>query len=207
MNFLGHLYFSDNNSPLMVANLYGDFVKGKDYSHLPRILQDGVKLHREIDHYIDRHPEVLNLLHKLYDELPKVAGIAVDLYMDHLLASNWSHYHTKHYNEFIANFFDFIFNGDLRKFEKKNNFKYPAEFINLLTIMHRQEWIQNYKYEKGLAHASLGLSKRISFPNNLAEAPVVFKKHKTAINKTFQLFMNDAETHFKQFHNDMKNSI
>ena len=32
MNFLGHLYFSHDDLALMQANLFGDFVKGKDLS-------------------------------------------------------------------------------------------------------------------------------------------------------------------------------
>lgn len=39
----------------MIANLFGDFVKGKDYSYLPKIVQEGVFLHREIDDFIDQN--------------------------------------------------------------------------------------------------------------------------------------------------------
>jgi acyl carrier protein phosphodiesterase len=97
MNFLGHLYFSNNDFELMQANLFGDFVKGKDYTHLPLKLQEGVTLHRKIDHYIDHHPAVLDLVHLLHDDLPKVAAIAVDIYFDHLLAKNWSKFHSIDY--------------------------------------------------------------------------------------------------------------
>jgi hypothetical protein len=34
MNFLGHLYFSQDHQELMHANLFGDFVKGKHFDHL-----------------------------------------------------------------------------------------------------------------------------------------------------------------------------
>src|SRR5690554_7679267 len=71
----------------MLANLFGDFVKGKDYTYLPQIIQDGVGLHRQIDDFVDRHPLVSELRLKLYKELPKIAGIAIDLFFDHLLRS------------------------------------------------------------------------------------------------------------------------
>ena len=45
----------------MYANLHGDFVRGKDFSHLPEKLQEGIRLHRMIDDYIDHHPVVLEL--------------------------------------------------------------------------------------------------------------------------------------------------
>ena len=56
MNFLGHLYFSNNNPELMYANLFGDFVKGKDLSMYSPQVQKGILLHRKIDDYIDNHP-------------------------------------------------------------------------------------------------------------------------------------------------------
>ena len=49
MNFLGHLYFSYDNHALMIANIFGDFVRGKDLSDYPEIIQKGITLHREID--------------------------------------------------------------------------------------------------------------------------------------------------------------
>ncbi len=33
LNFLGHLFLSNNDKDLMLANLYGDFVKGKDLTN------------------------------------------------------------------------------------------------------------------------------------------------------------------------------
>ena len=66
MNYLGHLYFSKNDFELMYYNLFGDFVKGSDLSRFPIKIQEGIRLHREIDHYIDHHPYVRKLLHKLY---------------------------------------------------------------------------------------------------------------------------------------------
>ena len=82
MNFLGHLYFSNNNLDLMVANLFGDFCKGKSYLSYPLQTQKGVLLHREIDSYIDNHVEVVAVRKRLHSILPKVSGIAIDLYFD-----------------------------------------------------------------------------------------------------------------------------
>ena len=80
MNYLGHLFFSNNDLELMYANIYGDFIKGSKLSHHPKIIQKGVKLHRSIDSYIDNHPKVLNLKKTLTKDLPKISGIAIDLY-------------------------------------------------------------------------------------------------------------------------------
>ena len=92
MKYLGQLFFSGDDKDLMICNLYGDHVKGKKYSSYPSKIIEGILLHREIDHYIDNHPEVLALKKLLYSDLHKVSSIAVDLYFDHLLAKNWKKY-------------------------------------------------------------------------------------------------------------------
>lgn len=195
MNFLGHLYLSNNDHPLMMANLFGDFVKGKDYTYLPEIVQQGVLLHREIDDYIDHHETVKELRLKLYLELPKVAGIAIDLYMDHCLAKCWNDFHKEALSDYLTRFFNYALTPSQQKFEH-SEFQYPHKFIELLTLIHNQKWITNYQYPKGLDFACNGLSKRISFPNNLDEGLSVYKKHENLINKTFSIFMKDVIRQF-----------
>lgn len=179
----------------MMANLFGDFVKGSDYSDLPEIVQEGVLLHRRIDDFIDHHEAVKTLRLQLYKELPKVAGIAIDLYMDHCLARNWENYHNQHLSDYLNSFFEYALTPTHQHFNQPD-FKYPIHFIDLLTLIHKQEWIQNYKYLKGLNFACSGLSKRISFPNNLHEGTAVYENNKEAIDSTFSIFMSDAKNKF-----------
>ena len=61
-------------------------------------------LRRRIDYYIDNHPSVKAA--NLYQELPKIAGIAIDLYFDHLLAIHWNNYHDKPL-ELLDDFYNF----------------------------------------------------------------------------------------------------
>lgn len=79
----------------MHANLFGDFVKGKNLDYLSESVKRGVVLHRSIDSYIDTHPDVKLLMGKLSPELPKVSGIAIDLYFDHFLSVHWDKFHEK----------------------------------------------------------------------------------------------------------------
>src|SRR5690606_11317562 len=105
MNFLGHLYFSNNDTELMLYNLYGDFVKGSHLEVFPPKVERGIRLHREIDSYIDSHPIVHQLTHELHEFLPKVSGIAIDLFFDHLLAKNWLNFHSKPLDVFLDEFY------------------------------------------------------------------------------------------------------
>ena len=188
MNFLGHLFFSNNDIELMYANMYGDFVKGSHLEKLPEIVQRGSYLHRKIDFYIDNHPKVLELKHLLHEELPKVAGIAIDLYFDHLLAKNWDQFHPMPLREFINSFHSYPYDKTL----------YPnPNFHFVLKLMKKDDWLYNYQFPSGLEFACKGLSNRISFSNQLWNAPEVFHTYQAEIEEAFAIFMNDALLHFE----------
>lgn len=190
MNFLGHLYFSNNDPQLQYANLFGDYVKGSNFSEYPQIIQRGIRLHREIDNYIDHHPAVLDLLHHLYEHLPKVSGIAIDLYFDHLLARNWSEFHDMNYLDFINRFYTT---------EPEHRQYYSTSYLLMLERMKHDNWLFHYQVYDGLIKACSGLSQRISFKNVLSKAPDVFISEEHIISRAFELFMNDAIPHFNEY--------
>ena len=186
MNFLGHLYFSRNDKDLMLANLFGDFVRGKDLSHFRHKTQQGIYLHRNIDSYIDNHPAVHDLLQILYKPLPKVAGIAIDLYFDHLLADNWKKYHDEKLTDFIQNFYDSV---DLDHEEFNDHFRL------VITKMQEKNWLYQYQFEHGLYKACQGVSNRISFENVLGNGVEVFLEYRPDIEKAFEKYMSEANEH------------
>ncbi len=191
MNFLGHLYFSDNDPAIMYANIFGDFVKGSDLSGFLPEVEYGIRLHREIDSYTDTHPEVRKLLHILYPSLPKIASIAIDLFFDHLLAKNWNAYHPLPLDDFLNNFYNYPF----------NEADFPDEtFLHMLFRLRHGNWIKHYETLDGLEKACIGVSRRISFPNTLFNGRSVFETHETAITQCFEAFLKDAVIHFREYH-------
>lgn len=174
----------------MYANLQGDYVKGKDYTAYPEKVQEGIRLHRTIDHYIDTHPVVLELLHRLYPSLPKISGIAVDLYFDHLLAREWKHFSKTPLNEFVNQFYTH---------QPSFSESFSPEFQFMLDKMKEFDWLNNYQYLEGLRRSSTGLSRRISFENNLNEATEVFLKQQAFIEQAFHNFMQEAIPFFENY--------
>ena len=190
MNFLGHLYFSGNDSELMYANLFGDTVKGNQFLNYPAEIQKGILLHRKIDDYIDRHPAVIELKRDLYDELPKISSVAIDLFFDHLLARNWSDYHELDYFEFLENFYNF---------QPEHWDAYPITFRKFIDIMRERKWLNYYPLEEGLIKSCQGVSSRISFPNALYKAPEIFWKKEKFITEVFKTYMIDAQAYLANF--------
>ena len=171
----------------MYANLFGDHVKGSDYSRFPEIVQNGIRLHRSIDDYIDHHPVVIELMHKLYSELPKVTGIAIDLFFDHLLAIHWKDYHSEDYFSFLNRFYTYT---------PQNWDSYSPTFQTLIAAMKEKKWMNYYPSFEGLIKASQGVSSRITFPNKLAEASTVFISRREEIEICFHSYMIDAKSYF-----------
>lgn len=171
----------------MIANLFGDFVRGSNFSHFPKLIQEGIILHRQIDNYIDTHPLVRELKFQLMSELPKVGPIAVDLFFDHLLAKNWEDHHREEYQSFLNDFYA----------HKPEHLKhYPSSFLQFMDKLRFHQWMNHYPTKYGLMKSCEGVSKRISFQTNLADAHLVFEQRESQIELTFQEFMVDAKKMF-----------
>jgi len=188
MNYLGHLYFSDSNTELMYANIYGDFVKGSNLSMHSTIVQKGVVLHRKIDDFIDTHPIINDLKKELSPLLPKIYGIAIDLYFDHWLAKNWSLHHNVELSVFIEEFYSA--NHYSKQFTNQN-------YQFLIAKMREDDWLNQYKTIDGLNFAATGLSRRISFENTLWKAKEVYIEKEGLIESSLEKFMVEAKIFFQ----------
>ncbi len=192
MNYLGHIYFSFGDFELALANLHGDHVKGKDLTHLPALLQKGAVLHREIDFFMDNHPINKDLKKILQTDLPKVSGIAIDLYYDHLLAKNWTLFHLENIDHFLEKVY--------QSFEVHiQQHSYPQHFKLFVEQLNQYRWLNHYAIEHGLDRMSHGVSRKLSFDNKLTEGLAVFKRYETEIERSFNVYMMDANEHFKQY--------
>ncbi|HLP54316.1 MAG TPA: ACP phosphodiesterase [Fluviicola sp.] len=187
MNYLGHLYLSGNDTSLMQANLYGDFIKGSNLSDLDPEIEKGIRLHRAIDHFIDNHKAVHELLPVLRTDLPKVAGIAIDIYFDHLLAKNWQTFHPQPY----ADYLDVVYQS-----LNSNDKRYNTDYLLFLERLLQYRWINHYPNLDAVDRMSKNISSQLSFPNQLLHGKSVFLIHEKTITEAFFDYMRSANEHF-----------
>lgn len=92
MNFLAHslLYFGD--ADILIGQFAGDFVRGKDLSRYPAGVARGIRLHRHVDAFADRHPATRALRAQFPSQLRRVSGIAIDIAADYHLIRGWLAY-------------------------------------------------------------------------------------------------------------------
>ena len=76
----------------MLGGVVADLMRPRDIDLLPPDVREGVRLHRLIDSFTDRHTVVRGSVARIAAGWTWFAGIIIDVYYDHLLARDWHHY-------------------------------------------------------------------------------------------------------------------
>jgi acyl carrier protein phosphodiesterase len=133
MNFLAHAYLSGDDKKILLGNFIGDFIKGRQALRKfeARIIQ-GVELHRAIDEFTDNHEVVHESKDRLRPRYRHYAGVIVDVFYDHFLATHWKNFHHQPLADFAADTYQTIesFSDIL-----------PVEFKQMLPYMVRGNWL------------------------------------------------------------------
>jgi acyl carrier protein phosphodiesterase len=90
MNHLAHVVLAGRNPLAVTGALLGDFWRGALDPNWPAALAAGVRLHRHIDSWTDHHPAVLEARDCFDRGFRRYAGIALDVWFDHLLANDFA---------------------------------------------------------------------------------------------------------------------
>src|SRR4051812_26307099 len=92
MNYLAHLLLSENSPEARIGNLMGDFVKSAslDPNTYSAPMRRGITLHQKIDAYTDTHPVFQISRTRISAPRRRYAGILIDIFYDHFLATHWS---------------------------------------------------------------------------------------------------------------------
>lgn len=138
MNFLAHALLAGPRVDDRVGGIAGDFVKGvldpRPLGMSPAFAE-GVRLHRRIDSFADRHPAFLRSRARVSRERRRVAGIMVDLFYDHFLARHWSRFSTQPLQAFTAEVY-----AHVRDYPDP----LPAPFLPVFEHMARADWLSAY---------------------------------------------------------------
>lgn len=109
MNYLAHLYFADGTDASIVGNLLPDFVRGATKRIAAKYGPDimvGFRSHRFVDAFTDTHAAFISSKRRLDPSLGLLRGVVVDVAYDHLLATQWEHYHDTPLNVFATQCYD-----------------------------------------------------------------------------------------------------
>jgi acyl carrier protein phosphodiesterase len=153
LNFLAHLHLAEPDEGLMLGGIVADFVRNPEIAALPANIQAGIRLHRSIDSFTDRHQMVHQSIGRISSRLGWFSGIAIDIYYDHLLARNWERYSTEPLDAFAKRAYSTL--------ELLTPIT-PPEAKEFLRRFVEQDHINRYATVEGLNHTFSRVSQRIA---------------------------------------------
>ncbi len=190
MNWLAHALLSPPDPDIRLANVLADILTPDDIRRLGPMFADGVRQHRAIDAFTDRHPVVARSRARIPQPHRRYAGVLVDIFYDHCLAIHWATHSDVPFTQFIHDFYAHAWNrlpdlpGD------------PSEMIRLVV---RNDRFGSYATLNGIRDALERLSARILEQYgrrlDLAEATATLEAHLPDFESDFALFFPELRAH------------
>lgn len=184
MNYLAHAYLSFQQPGILTGNLISDFIKGKKQFGYPDAIRKGIRLHRAIDSFTDRHPVTREAKKIFTASVGAYAGAFMDVVYDHFLAldeneltaSGWKIFSATVYRELLSQ-------KDLL----------PEDFARILPFMESQDWLYNYRFDHGIENSFSGLSRRAKYLTGKEAVFPVFKSHYADLDRYYKIFFPDVK--------------
>lgn len=167
----------------MIGNFIADHVKGRKINDFNQKIQTGIRLHRAIDTFTDKHPLFIASCKRLNGEFGRYSPVIMDMFYDHFLAANWAQYNPTPIREFTENNFSILFaHFDLL----------PERTKYILPYMARENWLMSYSDLLSLQNALNGISRRTSLKLSLGDAIHNLRTHYTEYQKDFRAYMPEV---------------
>ncbi|MBE0393358.1 ACP phosphodiesterase [Flavobacterium sp. PL002] len=189
MNFLAHIYLSDDNDHIKIGNFMADGIRGKNFDTFPVDIQKGIALHRAIDTYTDAHPIFRESTKKLHSRYHHYAGVIVDIFYDHFLAKNWTVYSNENLEEYIQQFYQSL---------KDNKPLLTERTIGMMPYMIKQNWLSSYQTVDGIKNILTQMDRRTKNESKMRFATEELREFYTEFEKEFTLFFEDLRAHVKE---------
>jgi len=195
VNYLAHLYLAGAPGAFRVGNLAGDFLRGRvENSGLSPAMQAGVRLHRHIDSFSNRHTAVVRSRRRFSGDRRRVAGIIVDMAYDHLLCRHWSRFSDQPLGSFIDETYHEL---------ARHHDALPPRLARVAPRIRQQDWLGSYRDLAGIGLALDRMAMRLSRPETLAGAVADLRAAYDGLERDFLAFFPDAvkcATHWRHEH-------
>jgi len=182
MNFLAHLYLSQNNTEIMIGNLIADHIRGNKFSHFSEAIQQGILLHRKIDSFTDTHAIVKQSKRRLHERYGHFDGVIIDVFYDYFLAKNWHLYSQIPLDVYAHAVYTLL---------QKHYDILPVKTQHILPYMIDYNWLYNYQFKEGIAKVLVGLNNRTKGISKMDLAIEDLNIHHHALEEDFSLFFKD----------------
>lgn len=196
MNFLAHLYLSQNNTNIMIGNFIADHIRGNNYEGFSKEIQQGIFLHREIDTFTDAHKIVRKSKRRLHKRYRHYDGVIIDIFYDYFLAKNWATYSSIPLDVYTKSVYD-LFDSISSELPKKSQ-----QFIQ---YMIEYNILFNYQYKEGIAKVLNGMNARTKGKSQMNLAIEDLSLLETELEEDFTIFFQDLVAFTKQKFKELTN--
>jgi acyl carrier protein phosphodiesterase len=198
MNFLAHLYLSQNNTNLMIGNFIADHIRGNNYEHFSKEIQQGVFLHRAIDTFTDAHKVVRKSKRRLHARYRHYDGVIIDIFYDYFLAKNWADF-----SEIPLS----LYTDSVNELFHKISAELPIKSQQFIKYMIEYNILFNYKYKDGIEKVLNGMNHRTKGKSKMNLAIEDLRNLEAELQEDFNLFFKDLITHTNQKIKEIKTTI
>ena len=179
MNHLAHLALARSAPELMVGSFLGDFVKGPLNGSYSEDIERGIRLHRAIDAFTDRHRLVMGAGQRFAKPYRRYAGIMTDIIFDHFLACSWEKWYPDPLEKFSVKAMSTLL---------KHQQFLPERALTMAQGMQRYNSLLGYGNEEfvGIVFERVGM--RLKRTNPMDTAHEEFRAHRRALLADFHQF-------------------
>ena len=190
MNHFAHLVLSQATVESTVGNLLGDFARGVDINSLPAPVHAGLLNHRAVDRFTDSHPLVLEMKRCFSRRRRRFAGLALDIYFDHLLLSHWERFEQRGLDELIAEFY--------RRMAAGRTLMPGAKMRRVTQRIIDYDWFGSYRDADAIAESLDRVAARIRFANDFDNSIEDLQLHHELIRDGFFEFYPQLQQHITE---------
>ena len=181
MNFLAHIYLSEDNDLLKIGNFMADSIRGHSYDVYPNEIQKGILLHRSIDSFTDMHPIYRQSKHRLHEKYGHYSGVIMDIFYDHFLAKNWIEYHNEKLEDYATNFYQLL----------QNHHDLLTDRVRgMLPYMIGRNWLVSYATLEGLQMILFQMDhrtkNRVAMHESIIELKLFYKEFEIEFSLFFE---------------------
>ena len=179
MNLLAHAYLSQHHPKILLGNMLGDDVKGKQIVLYPPMVRVGIQLHRYIDSYTDQQPQLSKAKDLFRPYVGLYAGALTDISMDYFLARDPA-IHT--YTEW-QNFAQWAY----QQLQYESSW-HSGGFKRYFPYLKSENWFIKYRDTDFIKGSMTNLLKRTRQQEKTPFVLSAFDQHQQILKESYQAF-------------------
>lgn len=155
MNWVAHIFLSEQDIHFQIANYLADPLKAKVWDNANQAIHKGMATHIQIDSFTDQHPLFKQSKQRL-KEHGLLRGVVIDLTYDYLLTKNWENFCHIKQRDFLNNFHN---EANTVLHTLPNHAQKPLKRMIEFEILHQYQTLEQLK--EALARIDRRVSQRV----------------------------------------------